>query len=66
MIATKLNKQFFLINKIHQFIEDQAEKHNSTASVFSLGQTYEGREMKAIRISKSGETKPAVWIDSRT
>ncbi|ODM86753.1 Zinc carboxypeptidase [Orchesella cincta] len=49
---------------IHQSLDDLASINNATASTFSIGTSYEGREMKAIKISKSGETRPAIWIDA--
>ena len=30
----------------------------------SIGKSFEGRDIKLLKISKSGETKPAIWIDS--
>jgi len=56
--------RYYTLSDIHQFLEDQAEIHNTIASTFSVGLTYEGRNMTAIKISKSGETRPAIWIDS--
>ncbi|CAL8102302.1 unnamed protein product [Orchesella dallaii] len=56
--------RYYTLADVHQFLEDQAAIHNTIASTFVVGMTYEGRNMTAIRISKSGETRPAIWIDA--
>ncbi|ODM87008.1 Zinc carboxypeptidase [Orchesella cincta] len=48
--------RYYTLEDIHQSLDDLASINNATASTFSIGTSYEGREMKAIKISKSGET----------
>lgn len=55
---------YHLLEDIYSWLDAQAAAHSSIASTFVLGQTFEGRDLKAIKISKSGETKPAIFLDS--
>jgi len=52
------------LEDIYSWLDAQAAAHSSIASTFILGQTYEGRDLKAIKISKSNETKPAIFLDA--
>lgn len=50
--------------EVHAYIEGLAAKYPSMASTFTLGNTYEGRPMKAITIStKPNSGKPTLWFD---
>jgi hypothetical protein len=49
--------------QINNYIESLAEAHDYV-SVVNIGQTYEGREMKVIKITKAGEGAPNVFIEA--
>ncbi|XP_076325169.1 carboxypeptidase B-like [Tachypleus tridentatus] len=53
------------INDIHNYLEKLAVENSAIASVLSIGKSYEGRDLKAIKISKeSSNDKPIIWIDA--
>jgi len=47
---------------IQREVRRMASVHSDIASTFSVGKSYEKREMLGIKIS-SGKSKPAIWID---
>lgn len=50
--------------EVHAYIEGLASKFPSLASVFTLGNTYQGRPIKAITLSTKPNTgKPTLWFD---
>jgi len=50
------------LDAIQTEVKRLASVHSSKASLFSVGKSYEGRDMLAIKIS-SGSPKPVIWID---
>lgn len=49
---------------INSWLDGVASSYSSIATVENIGNTYEGRAMKVIKIGSSGSNKPALWIDS--
>lgn len=50
--------------EVHAYVDGLASKFPSLATVFTLGNTYQGRPIKAISIStKPNSGKPALWFD---
>ncbi|XP_021955309.1 zinc carboxypeptidase [Folsomia candida] len=49
---------------IYEFLDAQAAAHSDIAEVISIGTSFEGRDLKVLSISKSGNTKPAIWYDA--
>ena len=56
--------QYHTLADAYTFLDQIAAEHSSIASTISIGQSFEGRELKLLKISKSGETKPAIWFDA--
>jgi len=50
-------------DEINEFLVTMAQKFPDIASVFSIGQSHEGRDMKVIKIGVSGNGKSSYWID---
>ena len=51
---------------MHAHLDALVTRYPGKAVTFSLGQTYQGRDMKAIRISNnvaSSGSKPIIWVD---
>lgn len=38
--------------------------HGNVASLISIGNTYEGRSMRVLKLSTGGKSKPAIFIDA--
>jgi len=57
-------QSYWPLEDIHSFLDDQAAAQPNIAQTISIGTSFEGRDMKVIKISKSGETKPAIWYDA--
>ena len=58
---------FRRLNTIYAFMDRLVESYPRLISSQSIGQTFEGRDMKMLRItspSKAGQTKPIFWIDA--
>ncbi|XP_013793770.1 carboxypeptidase B-like, partial [Limulus polyphemus] len=50
---------------IHGYLESLASEHSDIASNISIGMSYEGRDLKVIKISGGTlKDKPILWIDS--
>ncbi len=50
---------------INAFLDELAANYDF-ANVVTIGQSYEGRDMKVIQINKAGEGAPNVWIEAGT
>ena len=50
--------------QINEFLEDTAASNSEFIKVVSIGESYEGRDMKVIEIRKAGVGKPNVWIEA--
>jgi len=48
---------------LNQFLEALAEA-NDFADVISIGQSYEGRDMKVLAVTKAGPGAPNVWLEA--
>ena len=51
---------------MHAHLDALVARHPDKAETFSLGKSYQGRDMKAIRISAnvgSSSSKPIIWVD---
>jgi len=53
------------VDTIHGWMDSMAEQYPALVSVFTFGNSTEGRPMKAMKISTAGPTsqRPAVWLD---
>ncbi|CAH1779222.1 unnamed protein product [Owenia fusiformis] len=49
---------------INGWLNSIASSYSNIASVFSIGKTYEGRDMRVIKIGKAGAKNKAIWIDA--
>lgn len=49
---------------VNSWLEGMASQYSTIASIQSIGETYQGRNMKIIKIGRPGSNKPAMWIDS--
>merc|ERR1711997_796777 len=49
---------------INAFIEGLAASNSEWISIKNIGQTYEGRDMRVIEITKAGPGKPIAWIEA--
>jgi murein tripeptide amidase MpaA len=56
--------QYGTLDQITSFIQAGARDHSDIASVISIGKSFEGRDLNVIKISKSNDTKPIVFIDA--
>ncbi|KAL5256756.1 hypothetical protein ACHWQZ_G011875 [Mnemiopsis leidyi] len=57
---------YYAVKYQHSHIDALVARHPDQAETFSIGQTYEGREMKVIRISNdlaNADNKPMIWVD---
>jgi carboxypeptidase A4 len=48
---------------INAFLDEMARTHDFVETV-SIGKSYEGRDMKVLKIMKAGEGAPNVWIEA--
>jgi len=51
------------LDTLNQFIQDIADA-NEWASIINIGQSYEGRDMKVLAITKAGPGAPNIFMDS--
>merc|ERR1719192_94503 len=59
-------KNYYATKYMHAHLDTLVTRHPGKAETFSLGQSYQGRDMKAIRISNnvaSSGNKPIIWVD---
>jgi len=54
---------YHTLAQAYTFLDEIASEH-AHASVVNIGTSFEGRQLRVLKISKSGETKPAIWLDS--
>lgn len=55
--------QYNQIDDVYQFLDEMAESYPNTASVFTVGESYEGRLIKGMKIS-TNEKNPAIFIEA--
>ncbi|XP_013394600.1 carboxypeptidase B-like, partial [Lingula anatina] len=48
---------------VNTWLASKASQHSTIASLESIGKTYEGRDMKVLKIGEAAN-KPAIWIDA--
>jgi len=57
--------QYHTLASAYSFLDQIAAEHSSIARTSSIGNSFEGRELKMLTISKGGGgTKPAIWFDA--
>uniref|UniRef100_A0A2A4K1E1 Peptidase M14 domain-containing protein n=1 Tax=Heliothis virescens TaxID=7102 RepID=A0A2A4K1E1_HELVI len=56
-------KQYHRLEDIHGFLDYLAKTYPSIVSVNSIGKSFEGRDLKVLRISDGKKTNKAVFID---
>lgn len=60
------NMCFLSLKQIYDYMDHIAAEHPDVATVFSLGKTWEGRDIKALQLTRDGgeDTKPIVFVDA--
>ncbi len=48
---------------INGYLDELAKKHLDFVRVVNIGPSFEGRQMKVLRVGKAGERAPNVWIE---
>lgn len=56
-------EQYNFLEDIHQYLDDMVAAYPAVASVFVAGESYEGRELKGIKLS-TNDNNPAVFIEA--
>lgn len=56
-------EQYNILEDIHQYLDDMAAAYPAVASVFVAGESYEGRQLKGIKLSTS-DKNPAIFIEA--
>jgi carboxypeptidase A4 len=52
------------LERINKWMDDFALKHSKFVEIFEITKSYEGRSIRAFKISTStNQIKPAIWID---
>ncbi|XP_078035045.1 carboxypeptidase B [Augochlora pura] len=51
-------------NEVDQYLNYIVKSHGDVASLINIGASYEGRQMKVLRLSTGGNNKPAIFIDA--
>jgi len=55
--------KYHSFDEINTFLNTVAQQYSTIASVFSIGKSHEGRDMKVIKIGVPGSGKKSYWID---
>ena len=55
-----------LLKQIHAYLDELAATYPNLVTVFSIGQSFEGRDLKMIKISSNPEANQKIWIDAGT
>jgi len=55
--------QYNELDDIMQFLDDMSASHSDVASVFTIGESFEGRPLRVMKIS-TNDSNPAVFIES--
>ena len=50
--------------QITEWLKAEAQNHSDIASLISIGKSFEGRDMNVLKISKSNDTKPIVFLEA--
>ncbi|XP_077869578.1 carboxypeptidase B-like [Saccoglossus kowalevskii] len=50
-------------DEINKWVDDFVAANLKISSVFTIGNTYEGRELRGVKIGRPGENKPAIWME---
>ncbi|XP_076621557.1 carboxypeptidase B isoform X1 [Colletes latitarsis] len=50
--------------EVSDYLDYVTKAHSDVASLINIGTSYEGRQMRVLRLSTGGKTKPAVFIDA--
>ena len=64
--ATSFFQGYHSVKDQHAFLDKLVKLHPDTAETFSIGKSYEKRDLQAIRISNnlsSSGNKPLIWVD---
>jgi len=59
-------RNYYAIKYQHSHLDGLVARHPDKAETFSIGTSYEGRDMKVIRISNdlaNAASKPMIWVD---
>jgi hypothetical protein len=52
------------VEEINAFIREQNQKYPNITEVINIGQSFEGRDLLVLKISRGGSPKPAIWVDA--
>lgn len=55
--------RYNLLEEIYQFVDDIQLENPETATVITIGESFEGRPLKVVKISKN-DNNPAVFIEA--
>ncbi|CAK9834108.1 Carboxypeptidase B [Anthophora retusa] len=51
-------------NEVNNYLNYLTKTHGDVASLITIGNSYEGRAMKVLKLSTGGRNKPAIFIDA--
>lgn len=51
------------LEDIHKYLDELVEAHPQVATIINIGQSYEGRDLKGIKIT-TDPTNPAIFIEA--
>ncbi|CAL7933049.1 unnamed protein product [Xylocopa violacea] len=51
-------------NEVNEYLNYVTRTHGNVASLINIGNSYEGRSMKVLKLSTGGKNKPAIFIDA--
>ncbi|XP_058794270.1 carboxypeptidase A2-like [Phymastichus coffea] len=61
-------KRYHRYKDVMGYLDYLAEKYPQLVEVMSIGESFEGRALKVVKVStgadKNGESKPSIWIDA--
>ncbi|CAD6189940.1 unnamed protein product [Caenorhabditis auriculariae] len=61
-----LDNRYLSYEEQMRFLETLAQQFPNRVKLIDIGNTYEGRSLRSVRIGDDGRPKPIVWIDSGT
>ncbi|CAG7820649.1 unnamed protein product, partial [Allacma fusca] len=56
--------KYATLEQINEFLVEQNRLHPNITEVFSIGKSFEGRDLNVLKISRGGPTKGAIWLDA--
>ncbi|CAG7732170.1 unnamed protein product [Allacma fusca] len=56
--------KYATLEQINEFLAEQNRLHPDITELYSIGKSYEGRDLNVLKISRGGATKGAIWLDA--